>query len=84
MRRLAWSDHALGQLKERKLSKQVVITAFRKPDRVVPQARSRYQLLKVVKRQKKQYLLLVVFDREVQTDTVVTVFITSKIKKYLL
>lgn len=83
MRKLAWSDHALDQLKERELTKQAVIAAFRNPDRIVPQARSRYQLLKVVRRQRKQYLLLVVFDREAQTDTVVTVFITSKIKKYL-
>lgn len=83
MRRLVWSDHAVFQLKERKLSKQTVVAAFRKPDRIVSQTGHRRQLLKLISRWGKQYLLIVIFDREKRADTIITVIITSKIKKYL-
>jgi len=81
--KILFSHHAQYQLKERRLSKNQITSAFDQPDRLTLQTDNRYQLLKLIKLSGKTYLLVIIYEQEFSEIKIVTAFITSKIKKYL-
>ena len=78
-----FSEHALYQLKERKISKEEVILALLDTDKIISQTNQRFKALKIVKRKRKKFLLIVVFEKINSKKIIITAFLTSKIKKYL-
>lgn len=83
MRRIIFSKHARSQLKERNISEQEVKDSFKNPDKIVKQSSNRFRLVKIVQKHNKNYTLIIVFERKRTLDEIITVFLTSKIKKYL-
>lgn len=81
--KIVFSDHALQQASERRLSKIEIERAIRKPQKLIQQSSRRYRALKTVHRNKKRYLLVVIYDLRNSTREVVTAFLTTKLKKYL-
>ena len=77
---IQFSQHALYQLKERKISLKEVKDAVRDPDKIMRQSAKR---MRAVKRRDEKYLLVVIYDMFPSQTKVVTAFITSKIQKYL-
>ena len=80
---IIFSKHALYQLKEREISKEEVILALLNPDKIISQIDQRFKALKIVKRKRKKFLLVVVFEKTNSKKIIITAFLTSKIKKYL-
>jgi len=70
-----WSEHIELRISKRKISKDLVEIAVNEPDEVLPAEKNRLIYQKVVSGK----LVRVV----VEGDTLVTVYLTSKIKKYL-
>ena len=80
---ISFSDHALFQMSERGISKQVVLRCLSAPEKITQQRLYRYRAMKILEKGKKDYLLVVVYDLREKQIEVVTVLITSKIQKYL-
>jgi len=76
------SDHARYQMRERNISDNLVREAILRPDHTVPQG-ARTRFLQFVTRAEKRMLAVVVAEVRDTTCTVVTVFITSKVTKYI-
>lgn len=83
MNNIVLSDHARKQLKERNLSEIEILKTINKPDKIIQQSTLRHKALKIIHKNKKQYLLIVVYDIKNITKEIVTAFLTSKITKYL-
>mgnify|MGYP001602231423 FL=1 len=81
--RLIFSNHALEQIKERNLSRDKVKEIVRKPDKIIQQSYVRFRAIRLLRRRKKSYLMIVVYDEKNSTKEIITAFITSKIRKYL-
>lgn len=80
---IIWSEHARKQLTERTLSQRDVIQAVTQPDKTIEQDRERFLAVKTMKRERKKYLLVVVYDERDNKKEIVTAFLTTKFKKYL-
>ena len=80
---LIFSNHAQAQLKERRLSEEMVIEAVEIPDKIVAQKANRYRIAKSIQKNGKKFLLIVVYDRTDERIEIVTAFLTTKFKKYL-
>ncbi|HBT81742.1 TPA: hypothetical protein DEB04_03425 [Candidatus Giovannonibacteria bacterium] len=83
MPKITFSAHARYQLKERNLSEREVKRALRNPDKIYKQSANRFRAIKMSRKQGKGYLVVVVYETINSTQEIITVFITSKIKKYL-
>ncbi|TRZ77168.1 DUF4258 domain-containing protein [bacterium] len=81
--KIIFSEHAKNQLKERNIAEIRVIEAITFPDKIVKQVNQRMQAVKIYTIQSKKYLLIVVFEQTNTVKTIITAFITSKIRKYL-
>jgi len=77
------TDHALAQLQERNLSEADVRQVIKEPYKITRQSAVRYRAIRKTRRRNKQYLLVVIYDAVGSRKEVVTVFLTSKIGKYL-
>ena len=82
MLKIIFSAHALFQTKERKISKKSVIETIKNPDKILTQDNFRKRALRIFEKNKKKYLLVVVYEENRTTINIVTTFITSKLKKY--
>lgn len=79
-----FSDHALFQVKERNILPEDVLECVARPDKVVRQTTVRFRTIKLFKKSKKRYILIVIYDKQEYNKTIiVTAFISSKIKKYI-
>ncbi len=78
-----FSDHAERQLRERELSREVVIQTVRKPGGVVEGNAGRRIAQRVVRQGSVDWLFRVVYVEERGKLLVVTVYRTTKISKYL-
>ena len=78
-----FSSHALFQLHERGLTQAEVRVAVQKPDKRIQQSLHRYRAIRWIRKRKKRYLLIAIYDVSGTTAEVVTAFLTSKVKKYL-
>lgn len=83
MPKITFSKHARYQLRERNIPRKKVVDSFKNPDKIVKQSDKRTRLVKEIERAGKKYLLIIIFDQKDSIKEVITVFITSKIRKYL-
>jgi len=80
---IKFTDHAKRQMRERSLSKKVVISSIQKADFEKKQHDGRLKLIKVISRKPKTFLLIIIVEKIQKELKVITVFKTSKAKKYL-
>ncbi|MBI2645065.1 DUF4258 domain-containing protein [Candidatus Uhrbacteria bacterium] len=79
-----FSDHALFQIEERNILSKDILDCIVHPDKVVRQTMIRFRAMRIFKKDKKRYVLIVIYDKQEHADTsIVTAFISSKIKKYI-
>jgi hypothetical protein len=81
--RIAFSEHAKHQMLERNLLETEIISTILKPDKIIPQSYGKFQAVKLVKKNGKRYLMVVIYRKTNSSLKVITAFLTSKIKKYL-
>jgi hypothetical protein len=79
MNRFRFIEHALKELQRRSIPMEVVLDTLEHPDQIVPNAENRTAYQKVIEINNKRYLLRVIVEND---DTVVTIYRTSKIRKY--
>ncbi len=80
---IRFSDHARYQIRDRKLSKVLVGRVVQDPDKIFRQSDGRMRAVKKIIWTGKPYALVIVYEKERGDLVIVTVFRTSKIKKYL-
>jgi hypothetical protein len=80
--KIIYSRHAEEQLKERKLSKNLVSRILAKPDQVLAGQKGRRIAQAIVGEEGVEFLVRVVYEEEGDITEVVTVYRTTKIKKY--
>lgn len=80
---VVFTVHAIQQMKERLISKIFVLTSIKRADKVIGQQDGRFQYIKLFKENRKSFLLVAIIEKSTRKLTIVTVFKTSKIKKYL-
>ena len=80
---ITFSRHALNQMGERGINQNEIIETIRSPEYTSKQDTKRTRAVKRLRRNGKEYLLVVIYRSHPQGIKVVTVFITSKIHKYL-
>ena len=80
-----FTGHAKYQFRERNISPTEVEQTIERPDKILKQASGRIRAVRRFKKQRKVYALVAVYEVEVRKHRIeiVTVFLTSKIKKYL-
>lgn len=85
--KVKFSSHALKRMKERFISRYIVISALQNPDYVKNSIKvmSRFLIKKLYfnKRFKKKHLLMIIFEQDKNAMKVITIIDTSKINKYL-
>ena len=81
--KITFSDHARYQIRVRELTAKQVRLVVTKPDSFRAQSDGRIQAAKKEIYAGKTYLLVVIYEQDKQRVEVITVFRTSKIKKYL-
>lgn len=79
MKQVIFIPHALDRLKERGISKELVIEIIRTPDNVDIESERR----KIAQKLIKGKLLRVVYDDEEESIVVISAYGTSKVHKYL-
>lgn len=83
---IKFSSHALKRIKERFISRSIVINALRNPDRLEKSTKNlnRFLAKKIYfnKHFRKEHLLMIVYE-ENNIIKIVTIIDTSKINKYL-
>ena len=80
--KIVFSKHARYQMKERNISEDEVIVVIINPDEIISQVQQKFQAVKSIKRNDKEYLIIVIFRQVNSSKKIITVFLTSKIKKY--
>ncbi len=83
MKRIQLSNHALAQMKERLIALEIIERTLKFPAAVMYQSDHRKQAVSLMRKNGKRYCAVVVFMESEDTYRVITVFITSKIRKYL-
>lgn len=73
---------AVKKLQKRKIREELVIDAVMNPEQVVKGYGGREVAQKKIIIDKKQYLIRVVYERESDTITVVTAYVTSQVERY--
>ena len=77
-----YSTHAEDQLKERELSKELADQILLNPMQVLESKKGRKIAQSIVKFEKKAFLIRVVYIERPDHYNVITVYKTSRIKKY--
>ena len=83
MAKIYFTDHAKQQLKERHLNEKSVVAIITKPESTKKQADGRLKIIGTLTKKPKLFLLVIIAEKTDHTLTIVTVFKTSKVKKYL-
>ena len=76
-----FSDHAEQQIVARKLDKQLIVNSIANPD-LIREEDGLIVIMKVIMEAKKSYLLRIFIRKDKKPNLVITVYKTSKIKKY--
>jgi len=79
MKQIIFIQHALDRLKERGISKELVIKIIRNPDGVDPEIATRNIAYKLIEGK----LIRIVYDEEEESIVVISAYSTSKVRKYL-
>ena len=82
MKMVTISEHALFQMRERKISKEVVEFAIYNAEREQIQPSGRIQAARRIWFGEKHYCIIIIYENLPRNYRVITVFITSKVKKY--
>ena len=83
MDEIIFTKHARLQMEERHVAEKTVLACLKNPDKIILQNFPRFRAVRKLKKLKKDYLIVVVFDLFTQSKEIVTVFYTSKFSKYL-
>lgn len=78
-----FTNHALYQMKERGISKSEIVLTVSNPDKTITQPQEKFQAIKLIKRNNKKYLLVVIYRKSNSFKKIITSFLTTKINKYL-
>lgn len=81
--KIKFSSHAIFQMKERGIKKSQVEKAIKNPSQVFKKSKFRHITQSEVKYKRRTFLLRVVYDEVGDTKEIVTVYRTSKFKKYI-
>ena len=81
--KIVFSEHARNQMTERNIVNDEIASALSKPDKVIKQTQNKFQAVKIVKKNGKKYLIVVIYRQINSAKNVITAFLTTKIKKYL-
>lgn len=84
MKRVSFSEHALFQMHERNLTRQTTLDTLANPDKRYRQSSGRFVTVKRIVRNRKTYGVVVISEETLTASHIITIFITSKIRKYLL
>ena len=84
MLQIIFSDHAIFQIQIRNIPKELVVETVNFPDKIILQTDGRFKVIKLYKNRGKKYLSVVIYQKIKMDKKIITVFITSKINKYLL
>ncbi len=77
--KIIFIEHALERMRKRDIKKEVIIKVIKNPDNVV----YGYGNRKVAQKLVDERLLRVIYEEQEEKIVVVTVYITSKVDKYL-
>lgn len=80
MSNIAFTKHAVLQLKIRAISQTEVRLALISPDKIIKQTTKRRR---AIKKLNQRYLLIVIYEQDNDTIEIITAFRTSKTDKYL-
>jgi len=80
---VVYSQHALNQMRERDISKREISFILNKPDGLVEQSSGKFQAVKLVIKNSRPFLLVVIYRQTDAGYRIITAFLTSKINKYL-
>lgn len=83
MKRVILSEHARFQMRERRINHKTILYAIANPDRKHTQQSGRIQTVRSLYLGHKLYCLVIIYEDSEKYYKVITVFITSKIRKYL-
>jgi hypothetical protein len=79
MKQIIFIQHALDRLKERGISKELVMKIIRNPDGVDSEIATRNIAYKLIEGK----LIRIVYDEEEESIVVISAYSTSKVRKYL-
>ena len=79
---IKYTEHAIANLEERKIEKDVVEELLRHPQQVIKGKGDMGVAQSIFQRAGKDFLLRVVYKREGEIIKVITTYRTSKIEKY--
>jgi hypothetical protein len=81
--KIVLSEHARNQMLERNISKREIISTIINPDKIIKQTQNKFQAVRLIKKNGKEYLIVVIYRLSNSAQKVITAFLTTKIKKYL-
>lgn len=79
---IKFSSHALFQMIERKISKKEVEEVIKNPEEIIRESRYRYIIQGKIKFEGRLFLLRIIYDKINNDKEIVTIYRTSKIRKY--
>jgi hypothetical protein len=80
---IKFSAHALFQMREREISQKEVEKIIKKPEKIFKRSKYRYIVQGKIKFDGRLFLLRVIYDKINEDKEIVTVYRTSKLRKYL-
>lgn len=83
MTRISFSRHAIEQMQERNIGREAIHKVLAHPEYRRTQMDGLIRAMDFITRRAKRYLLIVVYRDSENEKRIVTVFLTSKIHKYL-
>ncbi len=83
MRRVTLTEHARYQMRERKIDQIVIAKTIARPDKTRIQPSGRKEAVRRISRNGKSYCAIVIYEETPEQYRVITIFISSKLKKYL-
>ncbi|MBI2476394.1 MAG: DUF4258 domain-containing protein [Candidatus Taylorbacteria bacterium] len=83
MKRVILTEHARYQMGERKIDRTVVIKTLAQPNKTRLQPSGRKEAVRRITKNGKPYCAIVIYEETPEQYRVITIFISSKLKKYL-
>lgn len=80
--RIKFSSHARYQIKQRNISRELVIKVVSNPDKLKFQEPNRVRAFKKIDRSGRGYILVVIYEQKRDDILIITAFVTSKTSKY--
>ena len=77
-----FSNHALRQMEERSIAKEIILSVIQQPDHKVKQDQSTTIFTKLIDEAEKRYLYRVFVNTAKKPQLIITAYKTSKIDKY--